>query len=84
MLYKKMRDELVLDIGAVKYVQYFRKSSCGYKILFDNIAFAYFSELKDEKEQQERMKKAANEIRRERSKQNLLMFGKFLAVLHYI
>ena len=80
---RKMCDELVRDIGAVKYVEYSRKSGRGLKILIDEVVFVYFCKLKDE-EDRERMKKLADEIQHERTKRNLFIFQKFLDVLHYI
>ena len=79
---RKMGDELARDIGAVKYVEYSSKTGRGFKILLDEIAFAYLSKLKDE-EDRERMKQATDEIRSERTKRNLFMFEKCLDVLHY-
>ena len=80
---KKMADELVRDIGAVKYIECSPYCGRGFKILVDEIVFAYFSKLRDEEEQQERMKKAADDARRERTKRNLFVVKKFLDVLHY-
>ena len=79
---RKMSDELVRDVGAVKYVEYLRKSGRGLKNVIDEIVFAYFSKLKDE-EDRERMKKEADEIRRQGTKRNLYMFEKFLDVVRY-
>ena len=39
MFNKKMGDELVVDIVAVKCVQYFRKNGHGYKLLVHEIEF---------------------------------------------
>ena len=77
-----MGDQLARDIGAVKYVEYSLKSGREYKILIDEIVFAHFSKLKDQ-EHRERIKEEANEVRRERTKQNVFMFEKFLDVLYY-
>ena len=45
-----MSDELVRNIdGAVKYVEYLWKSDRGYKILIDEIVFAYFPNRKTRK-----------------------------------
>ena len=79
---RKMGDEFVWDIGAVKYVKYSSKTGSGYKILIDEIVFAYCSKLKDE-EDRERMKKGADEVHRERTKRNVFMLEKLLDVLHY-
>ena len=80
---RKIGDELVRDIGAVKYVEYSRKSGRGLKIIIDEIVFAYFSKQKVE-EDRERIKKEVDQIRRERTKRNVFMIEKFLDVLHYI
>ena len=80
---RKMSEELVRDVNAVKYVEYSWKSGQGLKILIDEIVFTYFSSLKV-KEDRERMKKKADQVRRERAKRNLFIFEKFLDVLHYI
>ena len=49
---RKMGDELVRGIGAVKYFEYSRKSGRDYKIIIDEIIFAYFSKLRDEEDRQ--------------------------------
>ena len=81
---KTMGNRLAQDLSAVKYIECSYKSGRGLKILIDEIVFAYFSKLSDEEEQQEREKKEADEIRREKTKQSLFMLEKFLDVLHYI
>ena len=40
-----MGDELAQDIGAVKYVEYSLKTGRGFKILIDEIVFAYFFQV---------------------------------------
>ena len=83
MFFSRIGDKLVRNVGAVKCVSYFRKSGRSYKILIDDIAFAYFSKLKDE-EDQEKLKKEAPEVRRERTKRSLLMLEKFLCSSLYL
>ena len=81
---KKNGDELVMDIDiGVKYIECSWESGRGLKILIDEIVFAYFSKVKEDQEQ-ERERKEADEIRREKTKQNLFLFKKILDVLHYI
>ena len=47
---RKRVNKLAREIGAVKYLECSSVSWRGYKILFDEIASAYFSKLKDEEE----------------------------------
>ena len=47
---QKMGDKLAREVGANKYVEFSMESGRGFKILFDEIAYAYFAKLKDEEE----------------------------------
>ena len=51
---QKIGYELAREVGATKYIQYSWESGRGFKILYDEIAFAYFSKLKDEEERREK------------------------------
>ena len=46
-------DKLAREVCALKYVECSLTSWRGYKILFDEIAFAYLSKLKDNEEKRE-------------------------------
>ena len=50
---RKMGDKLAREVGANKYVEYSWQNGRGIKILFDEIAYAYFAKLKDEEERRE-------------------------------
>ena len=79
---RKSGDEFAREVGAVKYVECSHKTGRGYKILFDEIAFAYFSKLKDEEEkakEAEEDKIRQQNVKFERQRQdkvdrNLLIF----------
>ena len=81
---RKMGDKLVRDVGATKYVEYSSKSGRGYKVVIDEIVFAYFSNLKDEEDRERTKKKKSDEIRQEKTKRDLFLFEKCLDLLHYI
>jgi len=57
MINKKMGDELARELGAVKYLEFF-KEDFGRRdiIVLDEVAFAGLGKIKDEKEKQERTK----------------------------
>ena len=50
MLNRNIGNELANEIGAVKYIEYSRKTGRGAKILVDEIIYAGLSKLKDERE----------------------------------
>jgi len=62
----KRGDELARRYGATKYVEWSFSNDWGLKKLFDEIAFTYFANLKDEEERneeenwQKRMNEAVN------------------------
>jgi len=51
---KAKGDKLVREIGAVKYIEYSSISGRGYKILFDEMYFAYLGKLKDDEKSRKR------------------------------
>ena len=85
---RKRGDKLARDVGAVKYVECSHETGRGYKILFDEIAFAYFSKLKDEEEKhkEDRIHQRKAELEKQRHDKvcNFFLFFVLPLTIFYI
>jgi len=56
MFNQTMGDKLAREVGAIKYIEYSWKSGRGFRIILDEIYFAYLGKLKEDEERRKKQK----------------------------
>jgi len=82
MINSKSGIQFARKIGATKYIEYSRKSGRGLKIVFDEIAYTYLVEMKDNKERRERALEEEDRRRREDFRKQSKEFCRLLVFVY--